>query len=61
MENFVKKKKIRYLINIAGLSRQMILNKKKIDLSINFNIIETAKIVNHISYTHLTLPRTHYV
>ena len=45
MENFVKKKKIRYLIHIAGLSRPMILHKKKIDLSINLNIIGTANIV----------------
>ena len=45
MENFVKKKKIKYLIHIAGLSRPMIVHKKKIDLSIDLNIIGTANIV----------------
>ena len=45
MEKFVKNKKIRYLIHIAGLSRPMIIHKKEIDLSIDLNIIGTANIV----------------
>ena len=32
MEKFVKNKKIRYLIHIAGLSRPMIIHKKEIDV-----------------------------
>ena len=45
MKNFVKNKKIKYLIHIAGLSRPMNIHEKKIDLSINLNIIGTANIV----------------
>jgi dTDP-4-dehydrorhamnose reductase len=45
MQNFIKKKKIKYLIHIAGLSRPMVLHEKNIDLSIDLNIIGTANIV----------------
>jgi dTDP-4-dehydrorhamnose reductase len=45
MKNFLKNKKIKYLIHIAGLSRPMNIHEKKIDLSINLNIIGTANIV----------------
>ena len=38
MKDFVKKKKINYLIHIAGLSRPMNLHDKNIELSINLNI-----------------------
>ena len=45
MKNFVRNKKIKYLIHIAGLSRPMNIHDKKIDLSIDLNIIGTANIV----------------
>ena len=45
MKNFVKNKKIKYLIHIAGLSRPMNIHEKKINLSIDLNIIGTANIV----------------
>ena len=45
MKNFVRNKKIKYLIHIAGLSRPMNIHEKKIDLSIDLNIIGTANIV----------------
>ena len=45
MKNFIKNKKIKYLIHVAGLSRPMNIHEKKIDLSINLNIIGTANIV----------------
>ena len=45
MKNFLKNKKIKYLIHVAGLSRPMNIHEKKIDLSINLNIIGTANIV----------------
>tara|TARA_Y100001958_G_C21175645_1_gene506516 strand:- start:531 stop:1289 length:759 start_codon:yes stop_codon:yes gene_type:complete len=45
MKNFVKKKKIKYLIHIAGLSRPMEMHEKNIHLSIDLNIIGTANIV----------------
>ena len=45
IENFIKNKKIKYLIHIAGLSRPMIIHKKNINLSIDLNIIGTANIV----------------
>ena len=45
MEKFIKKKKINYLIHIAGLSRPMDMHKKNIKLSIDLNIIGTANIV----------------
>ena len=45
MEKFIINKKIKYLIHIAGLSRPMKLHEKKINLSIDLNIIGTANIV----------------
>ena len=45
MKNFVKNKKIKYLIHIAGLSRPMNIHEKEINLSIDLNIIGTANIV----------------
>ena len=45
MEKFVKNKKIKYLIHVAGLSRPMDIHKSKINLSIDLNIIGTANIV----------------
>ena len=44
MENFVRKKKIKYLIHIAGLSRPMELHEKKLSNSINLNIIGSANL-----------------
>ena len=45
MENFIKGKKIKYLIHIAGLSRPMIVHEKNINLSIDLNILGTANVV----------------
>ena len=45
MEKFVKNKKIKHLIHVAGLSRPMDIHKSKINLSIDLNIIGTANIV----------------
>ena len=45
MDKFLRDKKIKYLIHIAGLSRPMAIHEKKIDISINLNIIGTANIV----------------
>jgi dTDP-4-dehydrorhamnose reductase len=45
MKSFIKNKKIKYLIHIAGLSRPMNIHEKKINLSIDLNIIGTANIV----------------
>ena len=45
MKNFIKNKKVEYLIHIAGLSRPMSIHDEKINLSIDLNIIGTANIV----------------
>ena len=45
MYNFIKNKKVDYLINIAGLSRPMSIHDKNIILSIDLNIVGTANIV----------------
>ena len=45
MNNFLKNKQIDYLIHVAGLSRPMSIHEKKIDVSIDLNIIGTANIV----------------
>ena len=45
MKNFIKNKKVDYLIHIAGLSRPMSIHDEKINLSIDLNIIGTANIV----------------
>ena len=45
MKNFIKNKNIKYLIHVAGLSRPMDIHDKKINLSIDLNIIGTANIV----------------
>ncbi len=45
MENFIKKKKIKFLIHIAGLSRPMEAHDTKLSESINLNIIGTSNVV----------------
>ena len=45
MYNFIKNKKVDYLIHIAGLSRPMSIHDKNIILSIDLNIVGTANIV----------------
>lgn len=45
MENFVKKKKINYLLHIASLSRPMSIHDKKFTDSIDLNIIGSANVV----------------
>ena len=45
MEKFLKSKKIKYLIHVAGLSRPMSIHDKELSLSIDLNIIGTANVV----------------
>ena len=44
IKNYLAKKKPKYLIHMAGLSRPMRIHNKKIDKSIDLNIIGTANI-----------------
>ena len=46
MENFIKKIKPRIIIHTAAISRPMEIHEKKIEKSINTNIIGTSNIVN---------------
>ena len=46
MENFIKKIKPKIIIHAAAISRPMDLHRKKIEKSINTNIIGTSNIVN---------------
>jgi len=55
MCKFVKNKKIHYLIHIAGLSRPMSIHEKKINLSIDLNIIGTANIVKLCKLNNIKL------
>jgi dTDP-4-dehydrorhamnose reductase len=43
--NYLKKKKPKYFIHLAGLSRPMILHEKNISKSITLNILGTANVV----------------
>ena len=43
--NFLKKKRPKYLIHLAGLSRPIIIHEKNISLSIKLNIIGTSNLV----------------
>ena len=63
MKNFIKNKKIKYLIHIAGLSRPMNLHEENIKLSIDLNIIGTANIVKLCNELKIKLIyfSTHYV
>jgi dTDP-4-dehydrorhamnose reductase len=63
MEKFIKKKRINYLIHIAGLSRPMSFHEQNINLSINLNIIGTANIVKLCNNHKIKLIyfSTHYV
>ena len=45
IKNYLNKKKIKYLIHVAGLSRPMSIHDKNISESIDLNIIGTANIV----------------
>ena len=45
MENYVRKKKINYIIHTAGLSRPMSIHDNQISESITLNIIGTANLV----------------
>jgi len=55
MEKFLKNKKIDYLIHVAGLSRPMVTHDKKINLSIDLNIIGTANIVKLCNKNNIKL------
>tara|TARA_B100001564_G_scaffold231598_1_gene195605 strand:- start:44 stop:748 length:705 start_codon:yes stop_codon:yes gene_type:complete len=46
MERFIKKIKPKYIIHCAAISRPMDLHEKRIERSINTNIIGTSNIVN---------------
>ena len=45
IKKYLVKKKPKFLIHLAGLSRPMKIHEKKIKLSIDLNIIGTANIV----------------
>ena len=55
MENFIKNKKIKYVIHIAGLSRPMTIHDKNLVNSINLNIIGTSNVVKVCSKFKLKL------
>ncbi len=55
MSDFIKNKKIHYLIHIAGLSRPMDIHDKNIILSIDSNIIGTANIVKLCKLNNIKL------
>ncbi len=55
MSNFIKNRKIHYLIHIAGLSRPMDIHEKNIILSIDSNIIGTANIVKLCKLNNIKL------
>ena len=63
IKNYLKKKKPRILIHLAGLSRPMNVHDKNIDKSIDLNIIGTANIVKICSLLNIKLIyfSTHYV
>ena len=46
MENFIKKIKPQFIVHAAAISRPMNLHEKKVEKSINTNIIGTSNIVN---------------
>jgi len=49
IRSFLRKKKPKYVLHLAGLSRPMIEHYKNINKSINLNIIGTANLVNACS------------
>lgn len=63
IKNYLKIKKPRILIHLAGLSRPMNVHNKNIDKSIDLNIIGTANIVKICSLLNIKLIyfSTHYV
>lgn len=63
IKNYLKIKKPRILIHLAGLSRPMSIHDKNIDISIDLNIIGTANIVKICSLLNIKLIyfSTHYV
>lgn len=63
IKNYLKIKKPRTLIHLAGLSRPMSIHDKNIDKSIDLNIIGTANIVKICSLFNIKLIyfSTHYV
>ena len=63
IKNYLKIKKPRILIHLAGLSRPMNVHDKNIDKSIDLNIIGTANIVKICSLLNIKLIyfSTHYV
>ena len=63
IKNYLKIKKPRTLIHLAGLSRPMNIHEKNIDKSIDLNIIGTANIVKICSLLNIKLIyfSTHYV
>jgi dTDP-4-dehydrorhamnose reductase len=63
IKSYLKKKKAKILIHLAGLSRPMDIHDKNINKSIDLNIIGTANIVKVCSLLNIKLIyfSTHYV
>ena len=55
IKNYINKKKPKFLIHLAGLSRPMKVHKKNIHKSIDLNIIGTANIVKVCSEKNIKL------
>ena len=55
ISNFLKKTRANSVLHLAGLSRPMSIHEKKIDKSINLNIIGTANVVNVCSKLKIKL------
>ena len=52
---FVKIKKVTHIVHIAGLSRPMHIHDKKIDKSVDLNIIGTSNIVKAAALTNIKI------
>jgi len=55
IQNYLKSKKPKYLVHLAGLSRPMKMHEKLIKKSIDLNIIGTANITKICSYLKIKL------
>ena len=53
--SYLKKKKPKYLIHLAGLSRPMSIHEKRINKSIDLNIIGTCNLVKEASASNIKL------
>ena len=55
IQNYISKRKPKFLIHLAGLSRPMNIHKKNIHKSINLNIIGTANVVKACAKKNIKL------